>query len=575
MATEEKANKVKQNGVSKRAQRRARKKAQKRKLKHEEKKIIEKLKKLKEMDEAKKDQKEEGKVEFVAGEDDLTKISESAPEYSEFKEIFSKFSTPQDLMKTDDTKKKGEGGKKTEEETGAEDAAAAMEQEMANKKLSAKQRRRLGRLSIAELKQLVPRPDVVGLHDCNSHDPKLLVHLKSYRNTVPVPGHWCQKRKYLQGKRGLERSAFELPQFIADTGIQEVRSTGETDAKGLKASQKERMQPKMGKIDIDYQVLHDAFFRHQTKPNCTDHGDLYYEGKEYEVRFSKVTPTEYSDELLRALGMETRQDPPPWLFNMQRFGPPPSYPNLKFPGVNAPIPPGASYGFSEKQWGKAPVDAYNRPLYGDVYGTQTEDVDYPVDEEFKDTWGKVEDEEEEEESEEDEEDDEEEEPEVEDDSMMETSDSDMKSGIESVSSLSSGMETPETLQLRKKDGTGTETPDTVQPQKQLYTVLEEKKTSAGGQLFGTSHTYVLPTETSQAERRAREQKKLKQGAVEVALNPEEIANMSAETLKNKYQQEVEKEKDARSASREDVSDVIAEETRKRKQRSKKKSKFKF
>jgi hypothetical protein len=29
-------------------------------------------------------------------------------------------------------------------------------------------------------------------------DPKLLVYLKAYRNTVPVPRHWSQKRKFLQ-----------------------------------------------------------------------------------------------------------------------------------------------------------------------------------------------------------------------------------------------------------------------------------------------------------------------------------------------------------------------------------------
>jgi hypothetical protein len=34
--------------------------------------------------------------------------------------------------------------------------------------------------------------------DATSADPKLLVFLKSYRNTVPVPRHWCQKRKFLQ-----------------------------------------------------------------------------------------------------------------------------------------------------------------------------------------------------------------------------------------------------------------------------------------------------------------------------------------------------------------------------------------
>ena len=32
-----------------------------------------------------------------------------------------------------------------------------------------------------------------------------------------------------------------------------------------------------------FQVLHDAFFKYQTKPKLTSHGDLYHEGKEFEV----------------------------------------------------------------------------------------------------------------------------------------------------------------------------------------------------------------------------------------------------------------------------------------------------
>ncbi len=40
------------------------------------------------------------------------------------------------------------------------------------------------------------------------------------------------------------------------------------------------MKPKMGKIDIDYETLHDAFFKFQTKPKLSKHGDVYYEGKE-------------------------------------------------------------------------------------------------------------------------------------------------------------------------------------------------------------------------------------------------------------------------------------------------------
>ena len=45
----------------------------------------------------------------------------------------------------------------------------------------------------------------------------------------------------------------------------------------LKAKMRQRVRPKLGKIDIDYQKLHDAFFRYQTKPKMSRHGDIYYE----------------------------------------------------------------------------------------------------------------------------------------------------------------------------------------------------------------------------------------------------------------------------------------------------------
>lgn len=43
-------------------------------------------------------------------------------------------------------------------------------------------------------------------------------------------------------------------------------------------------------------------------------------------------------------------------FDFQRYGPPPSYPHLKIPGLNAPIPLGASFGYHPGGWGKPPVD---------------------------------------------------------------------------------------------------------------------------------------------------------------------------------------------------------------------------
>ena len=89
------------------------------------------------------------------------------------------------------------------------------------------------RMSVAALKQLVNRPDVVEMHDVTAKDPKLLVDLKATRNTVPVPRHWCAKRKYLQGKRGFEKAPFDLPDFIKRTGIQAMREAIQEKASRL------------------------------------------------------------------------------------------------------------------------------------------------------------------------------------------------------------------------------------------------------------------------------------------------------------------------------------------------------
>jgi hypothetical protein len=68
-----------------------------------------------------------------------------------------------------------------------------------------------------------------------------------------------------------------LEAFIADTGIATQRDAVKEKEEGmsLKAKTRERVQPKMGKIDIDYQKLHDAFFKYQTKPSLTDFGEMY------------------------------------------------------------------------------------------------------------------------------------------------------------------------------------------------------------------------------------------------------------------------------------------------------------
>lgn len=167
------------------------------------------------------------------------------------------------------------------------------------------------------------------------------------------------------------------------------------------------MQPKMGKIDIDYQILHDAFFKNQTKPKLTVHGDLYYEGKEYEIRMRGYKPGRLSPELRHSLGIP-ENSPPPWLINMQRYGPPPAYPNLKIPGVNAPIPESISYGF-----GRLFTDEKGSTVYADCHGLNK--AVYQKRQNRKPYWGAIKDTvvEEEDEEMEDSDEEEEEEPEYE------------------------------------------------------------------------------------------------------------------------------------------------------------------
>ncbi|KAI5300036.1 hypothetical protein KEM55_000388, partial [Ascosphaera atra] len=289
-------------------------------------------------------------------------IDPSHPLYDMFRGVISKFE--------DHEEEKGPTAIPEKPEVFFDDDDIPDEEAEEQNKLSKKKRKEMNKISVAELKSMVKKPELVEWTDADAQDPKLLVHLKSYRNVVPVPGHWSLKREYLSSKRGVEKQPFSLPKFIQETGITEMRDAAleRQEQQSLKQKQRERVQPKMGRLDIDYQKLYEAFFRFQTKPELTRFGEIYYEGKEYETNLRHLRPGELSDELKQALNIPPGA-PPPWLINQQRFGPPPSYPALKIPGLNAPPPPGAMWGFHPGGYGKPPVDEHNRPLYGgDIFG---------------------------------------------------------------------------------------------------------------------------------------------------------------------------------------------------------------
>ena len=528
---------------SARARRREKSKINKKKLKEQEEFITRKLE-----DEIAVESKKVEDIEYIAPDD--LEVADNHPDIGEFKRIFGAYATPEELS----AERKRVEDDEDDDEQPRERKRAPVDEELAGivervpepkNHLSKRAQKAASRLSIAELKQLVAKPDVVEYHDANSHDPKLLVHLKSYRNTVPVPNHWSSKRKYLQNKRGYEKPPFQLPAFISETGITDIRKAQQDreEAKKAKTKMREKMQPKTNKVDIDYQVLHDAFFRYQKKPDMSFFGNLYYEGRELEVKLKAKRPGDLSDELKRALGMTDITSPPPWLFGMQRFGPPPAYPRLKIPGVNCPIPAGARYGFGPGEWGKPPVDEYGRPLYGDVFGTTAagEMENANVD---KTLWAVMQN-------------DEVPEPDEDHEDDNEDEDDDMESGMESAASsvTSSGVETPETLQLRK-EAEDTTTEGSSDKPKTLYTVLEEKKTAVGSSLFGSQHTYVVPPTTvqSESEKRVAAAKTKASGAVNVSLNPEDLENLDAVTLKRKYEAQLEVENVSKKVVRDDKED---------------------
>ncbi|KAF2454455.1 hypothetical protein BDY21DRAFT_264217, partial [Lineolata rhizophorae] len=429
-------------------------------------------------------------------------IDPNDPIYQQMKDIFGRFAA-EGLTGAEEDENPSKPEVFYDDDDGVQDEE---QEEETVKKLSKKARKKMNHLSPAELKQIVESPEVVEWNDVDSQDPRLLVTIKSQHNIVPVPTHWSMKREYLSGKRGIEKKPYVLPRFIQDTGIAEMRDAVlEKQAEAtLKQKQRERVQPKMGKLDIDYQKLYEAFFRFQSKPELTRFGEVYYEGKEFETNLRHLRPGEVSEDLKNALGMPPGA-PPPWLLNMQRLGPPPGYPSLKIPGLNAPIPPGASWGYHAGGYGKPPVDEYQRPLFGgDVFGVNqpaqsTEHLGEAIE---RDLWGELqpqEDEEEEDEDEEEESEEEEEEADMETTERGATTAADMRAGLQTPSGLETpsgvasampsefgGMESVQGDFTLRKQRPGAYADE--QPARSAYQVLPEHRVQATG-FFGSERGY--------------------------------------------------------------------------------------
>ena len=225
-----------------------------------------------------------------------------------------------------------------EKEKNSDDSSSEEEKELIPEESRKKRKKKIkeeGPSTLADLKSKAPYPEVVEPWDTNANDPELLIHFKCMPNTVPVPIHWAQNGKYLQSQRGKVRKPYKLPDYIEATGISRIRLIELPVHISLQQKTRRRMRPKLGRTDIDYQILYDAFFKYQTKKRLTKLGEVYYEGKETDKRMSKYRPGKLSKNLRNALGISSTTIPP-FVQNMQRYGPPPAYPFLKIPGVNIP-----------------------------------------------------------------------------------------------------------------------------------------------------------------------------------------------------------------------------------------------
>lgn len=550
------------------------------------------------------DDLKEPAIKTDASADDVVDLAleNDDPAFAEYKDILQKFGP---AVEENEVQREANAGNKGEAFFDQDDDIPSEDEMNGQQKLSKKKRKKLNKLSIAELKALVRNPEVVEWQDPSSSDPRLLVQIKAQRNVVPVPGHWSLKREYLSSKRGIEKPPFKLPKFIADTGITEMRDAvlEKQAEQTLKQKQRERVAPKMGKLDIDYQKLYDAFFRFQTKPDLTRFGDLYHEGKEWEADYRYFKPGEISDSLREALGMQPGF-PPPWLLQQQRIGPPPSYPLLKIPGLNAPLPPGASWGFGPGQWGKPPVDEYNRPIYGgDIFGViagnpaaqaQMQAVQPQAEPIDRTLWGELKPPEESEGEESEEEDEEEEEDEDDVPGGLQT-----PGGLETPGGFTSSMPTdyPHESGVEssiagefdlRKQRRGYETEESTAGPRSAYQVIPERQARAEG-FFGSDRVYDLSKNKGSMPVLGQEddsRKRKKPGDVDVALDPEALAShdgISKDELRRKFDEGRKEEGiGAQWQYDDDLSEMIAQESRKRIKRDeekhgekKKETKYRF
>lgn len=405
---------------------------------------------------------------------DIDILLQDNPEFAAYKAVLDKFNVNADIDNDQPT------NKLKPEDTGDHIFYSDDEEKEADLQIAKNSggpeedgsKRKKAKVPIIELKREAKYPQLVEWFDADAPDPRLVIQIKSAPFVVQVPDNWQSKREYLASRRGVHKAPYNLPESIRRTGIMDMRDALNEDTTLLRQQMRERVQPKMGRLDIDYQKLHDAFFKNAEKPRLFRAGDVYYDGKERELDTRDFRPGVMSNRLRHALHMG-HTSPPPWLAQMQRYGPPPSYPGIKIPGVNAPIPAGAQWGVQSGQWGKPFIDANGKSLADQVVASE----DKVLQPSNKVQWGQMIDDEESDQEEE-----EEEEGEVADDNEAEFV-------SDAAPSYAKDDEDDSQPEPRKRPASP---PPTTNKRQKLFQVLEESKTDSSG-FMGRGSAYNIPS----------------------------------------------------------------------------------
>lgn len=228
-------------------------------------------------------------------------IGEDHPLYEMYQQVTSHFKRPH-TPETDDHHRE------------EEEAQADQNMDEAVPPPSRKQQRQQNKPLLSELKKSTSRPELIEWFDADAPFPEFLVHMKTLPNAVPVPANWRQRNEIPQfnGKPN-----YDLPLNIKSTGIVELR----TEANG--------------RIDLDYETMHAAFFsatgRAQAEPtDLLPYGqvaDLHYKARAFKPKTrtqSLQPPKELSERLRKALGLRPG-DVVPWASAVEKLGPAPGY----------------------------------------------------------------------------------------------------------------------------------------------------------------------------------------------------------------------------------------------------------